>query len=141
MIERIEYQDKLLALVLRASYGPEGVNFLTPEANSLQLGVLKHKQGHQIKPHVHKSPAKTVKEVQEVLHIEYGEVEVGFYDDKGEKVRSIVLRPDDTILLISGGHGFDILRDCKIIEVKQGPYYGTEADKERLKAKAKNESV
>jgi hypothetical protein len=38
----------------------------------------------------------------------------------------------DTILLIAGGHGFDILEDSKIIEVKQGPYEGAEQDKKRL---------
>ncbi|MFC1965934.1 hypothetical protein ACFLWI_03185 [Chloroflexota bacterium] len=74
MIERIEYQGELLALVLRASYEAKGVNFITPNDNSLQLGVHKHNQGHKIKPHAHKSSPKTINEVQEVLHIEYGEV-------------------------------------------------------------------
>jgi len=135
VIEKIEHQGELLALVLRAGYEQEGVNFITPDDNSMQLGVLKHSKGHQIKSHVHKNSPRTINDVQEVLHIEYGEVEAGFYDDKGVKVKSVVLRPDDTILLISGGHGFDILKDCKIIEVKQGPYYGAEEDKERIKAK------
>jgi hypothetical protein len=35
------------------------------------------------------------------------------------------------ILLASGGHGFTMLEPTEIIEVKQGPYAGTE-DKERF---------
>ena len=133
MVEKIEHEGKVLALVLRANYVSEGVNFITPNDNSLQVGVLKHINGAQIKPHVHRSLPKIIKEVQEVLHIEYGEVEAGFYDGEGEKIKSITLKSGDTILLVSGGHGFDVLKDCKIIEVKQGPYYGVEEDKQLLK--------
>jgi hypothetical protein len=35
-------------------------------------------------------------------------------------------------MLLSGGHGFNVLEDSKIIEVKQGPYRGVEEDKERI---------
>ncbi len=132
MIEKIEYQGNLLAMVLHAGYEREGVNFITPDDNPIQVGILKHKQGTKIKPHVHKSSPKIIQEVQEVLHIEDGELEAGFYNEKGEKIKSITLKCGDTVLLLSGGHGFDVLKDCKIIEVKQGPYYGPEEDKEQL---------
>ena len=36
----------------------------------------------------------------------------------------------DTILLTSGGHGFKVLEEVEMIEVKQGPYSG-EMDKTR----------
>lgn len=137
MIEKIEYKGTLLAVVLRASYELEGVNFITTNDNPLQVGVLIHKQGAKIKAHFHKSSPKIIGEVQEVLHIEYGEVEAGFYDEKGKKIESITLKFGDTLLLVSGGHGFDVLRDCKIIEVKQGPYYGPEVDKEQLNVERK----
>ena len=131
MIEKVEWQGKTLALILRARFDKEGVNFVTAEDNAIQLGILKHRQGVKIKPHIHRASAKVINSVQEVLHIEYGRVEVDFYDD-GEKIRTTILNMGDTILLISGGHGFDILEDSKIIEVKQGPYEGVEQDKERL---------
>jgi len=35
------------------------------------------------------------------------------------------------ILLASGGHGFEVLEDLEMIEVKQGPYAG-DADKTRF---------
>lgn len=117
---------------MRQNYEPEGVNFVTSGDNPLQLGILKHQQGSKIKPHIHKSYPKTVNEVQEVLHIEYGKVEAEFYESAGKKVGSTVLNSGDTILLLSGGHGFNILEDSKMIEVKQGPYYGVEEDKERI---------
>ena len=121
-----------MALIMRQSYEPEGINFITPRDNPLQLGVLKHQKGSKIKPHIHKSSPRIVNEIQEVLHVVYGKVETEFYETNGKKVSSATLNSGDTILLLSGGHGFNILEDSKIIEVKQGPYHGVEEDKERI---------
>ncbi len=132
MIDKIEWEGRIFALILRQDYEPEGVNFVTSEDSPLQLGILKHQRGHKIKPHIHKSSPKTINEVYEVLHIAYGKVEAEFYESAGEKIGGTVLNSGDTILLISGGHGFNILEDSKIIEVKQGPYHGIEEDKVRI---------
>ena len=35
-------------------------------------------------------------------------------------------------MLMTGGHGFRVLEDCKMIEVKQGPYSGADFDKFRF---------
>ncbi len=129
MIEKIEWEDKVFALILRQNYEPEGVDFVTPQDNPLQLGILKHQRGTKIKPHTHKSFPKTINQVQEVLHIEYGKVQVEFYESAGKKIESTILNYGDTILLLSGGHGFNILEDSKIIEVKQGPYVSVGEDK------------
>lgn len=40
-------------------------------------------------------------------------------------------RHPDAILLIQGGHGFEVLEEVERIEVKQGPYVGEE-DKTRF---------
>jgi hypothetical protein len=132
MIEKIEYEGKLFALILRHNYEPEGVNFVTSEDSPLQLGLLKHRRGSKVKPHTHKKSHQTIDEVQEVLHIDYGKVEAEFYEGTGRKISSTVLGSGDTILLLSGGHGFNILEDSRIIEVKQGPYLGFERDKELI---------
>jgi hypothetical protein len=36
------------------------------------------------------------------------------------------------VLLIEGGHGFEVMEDVEMIEVKQGPY-GGDQDKTRFK--------
>jgi hypothetical protein len=85
-----------------------------------------------IKPHVHRNIPRTISDTQEVLHIEQGVVEIEFYSENKEKVENRILKSGDTILLISGGHGFNILEDARFLEIKQGPYYGVEEDKEHL---------
>ena len=54
-----------------------------------------------------------------------------FYDDEQNYLESRILYKGDVILLSFGGHGFKMLDDCEIIEVKQGPYAG-ELDKTRF---------
>ena len=68
MLEKIEREGKVLALILRERYEPEGVSFITSEDNPLQVGILKHRQGARIEPHTHRSSPKTIDEIQEVLH-------------------------------------------------------------------------
>ena len=47
---------------------------------------------------------------------------------------STILRTGDVILLASGGHGFEVLEELEMYEIKQGPYIG-EDDKTRFEGK------
>jgi hypothetical protein len=56
---------------------------------------------------------------------------VDLYDSDKAYIESRVLEAGDVILLVSGGHGFEMLEDTEMIEVKQGPYTG-DSDKTRF---------
>jgi hypothetical protein len=56
---------------------------------------------------------------------------VDFYDDSRTYLESRILRAGDVILLTECGHGFEVLEELEMIEVKQGPYTG-ENDKTRF---------
>ena len=131
MIERIEHQQVLLALILRANYSQEGIHFFTPNEFSQQLGYMNRPAGYVIPPHVHNPVAREVQFTKEVLFIKSGRVRVDFYDDQQSYLESREVRQGDVILLAFGGHGFEMLEQSEIIEVKQGPYAG-EHDKTRF---------
>jgi hypothetical protein len=63
--------------------------------------------------------------------VKKGKLRVDLYSDAREYRDSRVLEGGDVILLVSGGHGFEVLEDVEMIEVKQGPYTG-DADKTRF---------
>ncbi len=134
MIEKVIHQNEELAIIIRYNFNKEGVNFVTSESCTLQVGVLCHKKGKIIKPHIHKNITRTVNKVVEVLCLEEGKVDVAFYI-KNKLVNSCTLNKGDTIILLEGGHGFNILEDTKMIEVKQGPYLSQAEDKELLEMK------
>jgi len=135
MLEKIQWQGQILALILRRELNVDGVKFFTSADNPLQLGILQHRQGTEIKPHLHPDSVRTINMTQEVLYIERGRVKADFYNKDGENISSSILNTGDAILLLSGGHGFKILEDAKILEIKQGPYCGVDRDKERIDRK------
>lgn len=131
MVEQINHEGHLLALVVRTSFQKNGIEFFTPGDFSQQLGYMKRPTGYIIDPHVHNHIERKVTLTQEVLFIKSGKVRVDFYDDNRSYLRSSVLETGDVILLAAGGHGFQMLEESEMIEVKQGPYCG-DADKTRF---------
>jgi len=131
MVENILYKGKLLSVIIRAQYKSKGIEFFTPDDFSQQLAYMNRSKGHIIPPHVHNSIQRNVHYTQEVLVIKSGSIRVDYYDDDKNYLKSRVLYKGDVVLLASGGHGFEMLEDSEIIEVKQGPYAG-EMDKVRF---------
>lgn len=136
MIERIEYQGEEMAIIIRNDYSEEGIHFLTSNDYSQQLAYMHHHAGHQIIPHYHNLVPRTVHYTQEVLVIRKGKVKVNFFNMDRECIADTILTDGDVILLCAGGHGFDILEETEMIEIKQGPYVG-ENDKTRFIPKEK----
>jgi mannose-6-phosphate isomerase-like protein (cupin superfamily) len=126
MIERIENRGGMLALIVRASFRETGVSFFTPGELSQQLAFMRHPAGKVIQAHFHNAVPREVHFTQEVLLIRRGRLRVDFYDRECQYLESHVLEAGDVILLVSGGHGFEVLDEVEMIEVKQGPYLGDE---------------
>ena len=131
MIENILHEEKLLSVIIRANYKSEGIEFFTPDNYSQQLAYMNRTKDYVIPPHVHNSVKRVVQFTQEVLVIKSGKVRVDYYDDDKNYLESSILNKGDVVLLAYGGHGFEMLEDSEIIEVKQGPYAG-EMDKVRF---------
>lgn len=139
-LEMIKKKDRLLAMIIRNNYTSEGVEFLTPNEYSQQVACMHHPAGKVIDAHVHNMVHRNVVLTQEVLFIKSGKLRVDFYDDYEDYIESRILTAGDVILLVSGGHGFQVLEEVDMIEVKQGPYSG-DADKKRFKGIGENEII
>ena len=137
-IERFEFEGRLFATVVRKTYRSQGPDFLTEPESPLQLGILTHKKNAEIKAHTHRTVPRTIDKTNEVLYVLEGRVEVIFYSDCGKLHGETILEKGDTILLSDGGHGFRMLEDARILEVKQGPYTGVENDKTLIAKKGEN---
>ena len=131
MIEKFEHDGLVLALIIRAGFHKEGIEFFTPNDYSQQLAYMNRPQGYRIPPHVHTRVHRDVVLTQEVLFIKSGRVQVDFYDDRRSPLGTVTLATGDVVLLAAGGHGFTMLEPTEMIEVKQGPYAG-DRDKTRF---------
>ena len=126
MIEHIKFNNRILSIIVRKNFHKPGVHFFTPNEFSQQLAFMSHKKNKVIQPHIHRKVKRNVQYTQETLIIKKGKLQVDFYSDEQEFIESRILDKGDVILLIRGGHGFKVLEDLEMFEVKQGPYAGDE---------------
>ncbi|ANE50018.1 hypothetical protein [Flavisolibacter tropicus] len=140
MVEEIKLDDKLLAIIISNQYRKDGISFFTPGDFSQQLAYMKHPQGKVIQPHVHNPVKREVHYTKEVLIIKKGKLRVDFYTDNHDYLESRILEEGDVILLSEGGHGFEVLEDLEMFEVKQGPYAG-DSDKTRFEPKVEAHQI
>lgn len=120
-----------LAIIVKADFCKDGIEFFTPDNYSQQLAYMKHPKGKIIDPHVHNFVQRQVHLTQEVLVIKSGKLRVDFYTREKQYLTSCLLETGDVILLASGGHGFEVLEELEMYEIKQGPYAGDQ-DKTRF---------
>ena len=139
MIETIDHDGRTLAIIVRAEFREPGITFFTPSSFSQQLAFMRHPTGKTITPHLHNPVHRQVDYTQEVLLIRRGLLRVDFYDGDRTYLHSRLLRAGDVILLASGGHGFQVIEEVEMVEVKQGPFASAadkscfeEADLERI---------
>jgi hypothetical protein len=133
MLEIIKINQKILAIILRDNYKSEGISFFTPNDFSQQLGYMNRPKGYKIDPHLHNRVKRKIEYTNEVLLIKSGKVRVDFYDENKNYFESRMLNKGDVILLVQGGHGFEMLEQSEMIEIKQGPYVNDD-DKTRFKS-------
>jgi hypothetical protein len=130
-VETIVRGGELLAIIIRASHAKDGIDFLTPPEFSQQLAYMRRRRGYVIDPHIHNPVPRQVKFTHEVLFVRRGRVRVDLYTVEKQYAESRELVSGDVIMLAGGGHGFEMLEDTEMIEVKQGPFAG-ENDKTRF---------
>ncbi|HYR29470.1 MAG TPA: hypothetical protein VEU30_13450 [Thermoanaerobaculia bacterium] len=139
MVETITHDGQLLALIVPGDFHEPGIHFFTPGDLSQQLAYMHHPAGKVIDAHVHNPVARQVQYTQEVLFIRSGRMRVDFYTPAREYIGSRILKGGDAILLATGGHGFEVLEEVEMFEVKQGPYAG-DGDKTRFDGVPKSET-
>ena len=138
MIEIIrDSENNIVSIIVRNDFEKEGVSFFTPDFFSQQLAFMRHPTNKAISPHVHNPVSREVLFTKEVLFIKKGKLRVDFYDEDKNYLESKILVSGDVILLACGGHGFKVLEEVQMIEVKQGPYAG---DKDKTRFEAVDES-
>ena len=131
LVEHIGCGDQTLAYIVRASFLPERTTFLTPSDYKQQVGYIVYPAGGEVARHVHKSLERHLVGTSEVIVVRAGRCLLDVYSDERELVATRELRAGDVMLMVGGGHGFRMLEDTVLLEIKQGPYTGLD-EKERF---------
>jgi hypothetical protein len=130
-VEQITWNEKPLALIIRSEFNPQKTSFLTPLDYNLQLGFVVYPASGEVLRHVHRPLERHIVGTTEVLLVKTGRCEMDIFNDDRELVCTRELRAGDVMLMVGGGHGFRMIEDTILIEIKQGPYTGID-EKERF---------
>ena len=133
MLETIDLDGQVLAYIARGGTLPNATRFLTPDDCNLQVGHVVYPAGGEIRRHMHLPIQRHVEGTTEVLVMQRGRCEVDVFGPDRQLVATRELQEGDILIAIGGGHGFRMLEDTVLLEIKQGPYPGGAAqDKERF---------
>ena len=131
MLKEIIYKKKLYALIVKETYQKKkGISFFTENNANQQIGFMSHPKNYFIKPHKHQKRETKIFITSEVIILQKGKLRVDFYDTIKNYLFSVIIKKNQIIMLVHGGHGFKVLEPVKMLEIKQGPYV---SDKDKVK--------
>jgi mannose-6-phosphate isomerase-like protein (cupin superfamily) len=121
----------VLAYFVSVRAMPDQTRFLTPVECNLQVGQVVYPSGGEIARHIHLPLERHIVGTTEVLLVQQGRCKVDVFTADRQLVTTRELSVGDMVIAVSGGHGFRVLEDLVLLEIKQGPYPGG-AEKERF---------
>jgi len=133
-IVEIKEGDLVLARHIPASAAwKDGLNFFSHDEDFIQVGVWGYGAGKELKAHIHNEVKREVFWTQEVLFVRTGKLRANIFNTHEQKVAELIVSAGDIIILLRGGHGYNILADgTQVLEIKNGPYVGPERDRRRF---------
>lgn len=111
----------------------DGLNFYSSDDDFIQVGIWGYDDGRHLKAHIHNEVSREVLWTQEVLYVRSGKIRANVFDTAEQKVAELIVDEGDIVILLRGGHGYDILADgTQVLEIKNGPYVGPDLDRRRF---------
>src|SRR3989344_269174 len=112
MLERIEKDGELLALVVRSNYSAEETNFVSEENHAFQIGFHNRKKGYRYRKHITQPFSNVSFNPNKIYYVQEGRIKINISDDN-----TVYLNAGDLICFISGWHDLEMLEDGKFIEI------------------------
>ncbi len=128
-VELITANGQALCYVIRGTTQPEQTTFITPPDAKQQVGFIVYPKGGVIARHIHRPLERHIIGMAEVLVVRSGHCQIDIYDEQESLVAVRDLYQNDVVLMVGGGHGFQIKEDTVLLEIKQGPYLGADDKK------------
>lgn len=130
-IEKIGSGGKILVYLIRGKQIITRTQFITPQNANLQVGHIAYPAKSIISRHIHKKIIRRLDRTEEVLIVRKGSCLFDIYDERKKLVTTRKVGEGDIIIITGGGHGFRVVKDLVLLEIKQGPYTGID-EKERF---------
>jgi len=68
-MEEVKIDGRVAAIIVRNEFRPDGIQFVTPDDYSQQLGYMRRPAGYVVQPHIHLQVDRQASFTQEVLYM------------------------------------------------------------------------
>lgn len=127
------HDDNVVARLITQQDIEDGLNFFSKDLDFLQVGAWRYEDGRELKAHIHNKVERVINRTHEVLYIIKGSVEARIYSLEENLTETLKVNSGEILVLLDCGHGYTILEDgTTVLEVKNGPYLGTDKDRYRI---------
>jgi hypothetical protein len=125
--------EKLILSLMRYSNISKYRTDLCPNEEFLQVSGRKLEKGLKAKAHKHLPIDRKTNITHEAWVVLNGHIKGTFYDLDDSVLYETEIKKGDVAVLFRGGHSLEALEEDTIMyEVKTGPYYGVDIDKEAI---------
>jgi|TARA_B110000003_G_scaffold270973_1_gene304305 hypothetical protein len=119
---KIYHEEQLLAVIIKLEDIDKEKNFVTNNEEDFQVASFNLKNGEKILNHYHPKQERKIFSTSEMITLIEGKIKINIFDFEENLVHSEILTSGDSVALLRGGHGIEIIENSKFIESKQGPY-------------------
>ena len=127
-IKDIEHNGIRYASVYNTNEINDGLSFLTDDSSFIQVGTWKYEKGKILDAHYHNTFDRSSTQTQEIVYVISGEIICNIYTKDGVFISSFNLSSGMFAVQLYGVHEYEIVENAKVLEVKNGPYFGPEKD-------------
>ncbi len=106
---------------------------ISPESEFLQVSARNLSDDVHVRAHRHKPIERVTTITQEAWIVIKGKIKAEIFDIDGAFLEDLVISDGGCVVLYCGGHSLTCLqKDTIFYEIKTGPYFGYENDKEDI---------
>ena len=131
-IKHILHEGELYASIFDTSNISEGLDFLTSDSSFIQVGTWNYKKNKTLDAHFHNYFERSVQRTQEVVYVIEGSIKCNLCKEDTTFIETVIIDSGMLIVQYQGVHEYEIVEDSKVLEVKNGPYFGPEKDRTRV---------
>ena len=131
-IKHITSNGEIYASVFDIRNIPEGLDFLTDDQSFIQVGTWNYKKDKTLAAHFHNYFERSSYSTQEVVYVLQGKIKCNLYEEDTTYIDSAVVESGMMIVQYQGVHEYEMIEYSKILEVKNGTYYGPDKDRTRI---------
>ena len=103
---------------------------LIENQHEIQASIMHLPAGTEVKAHKHLDQARETNRTQEVWIVQDGKAKISIFDIDDRLICHQEVTSGCLVILLDGGHGIDtVTSNLVLVEIKNGPYRGSHADK------------